>query len=169
MRSLGCTPYKTEESEHMPDDPELVAMENVMEAVKDLDEETRKRVLSWAVNRFHVTPPKGVPGSPEEPTDGDFAELYNAANPTRDADRALVAGYWLQVIEKKKNFTSQQAHKLLKNLGHGVTNITDAFDALKGEKPRLAMQVRKAGTTRQARKQYQLTTEGIKRVKTMIG
>jgi len=57
---------------------------------------------------------------------------------------------------------------MLKNLGHGIGNVTRACSALIAEKPALLMQVKKAGSTKQARKQYRLTTAGIQRVREML-
>ena len=43
--------------------------------------------------------------------------------------------------------------------------MTRACSALIGEKPPLMIQVKKAGSTRQARKQYRLTAAGLQRVR----
>jgi hypothetical protein len=53
-------------------------------------------------------------------------------------------------------------------MGHRVPNITIAMDELQRQKPQLAVQLRKAGTTKQARKTYKITTEGIKYVEAML-
>ena len=97
----------------------------------------------------------------------DLASLYNAAAPETDIDRALVGGYFIQFVQGQSDFGSQNVNAELKNLGHGVNNITSAFDGLKGQRPSLVMQVRKEGTTKQARKKYRLTTEGRKAVELM--
>jgi hypothetical protein len=59
-------------------------------------------------------------------------------------------------------------NKELKLLGEGVPNITMAVDALRSQKPALAVQLQKSGKTRQARKTYKLTVAGIKEVERMI-
>ena len=53
---------------------------------------------------------------------------------------------------------------LLKNLGHGVGNITRAFDTLRASKPALTVQTRKEGSSKQARKKFRVTTEGHRRI-----
>jgi DNA-binding PadR family transcriptional regulator len=63
---------------------------------------------------------------------------------------------------------AQRVNTELKQLGHGVSNITRAFDALKSQKPALIMQTRKEGTSKQARKKYKVTTEGKKAVERML-
>jgi hypothetical protein len=59
-------------------------------------------------------------------------------------------------------------NKELKNLGEGILNITSALDALKAQKPALALQLKKAGKSRQARKTYKVTVAGLKFVENMI-
>lgn len=98
-----------------------------------------------------------------------FAELYAAANPTTNGDKALIAGYWLQVCQGSENFTAQSANKELTHLGHKVANITAALDTLKSTKPALILQLRKSGSSQQARKTYKVSAAGVKRVEEMIG
>jgi hypothetical protein len=168
-------------------DPEVTAIGKVNEALAGLDPAVQQRVLRWAADRFNVTLPqvkktaadesKGkqqdeeqdeleVPEAPDTFT--DFASLYDAANPSTEADKALVAAYWLQVIQGNADWASFSANKELRNLGHGVENITVALGALIDSTPRLVMQTHKAGKSRQARKKYKMTNEGIKRVKQML-
>jgi hypothetical protein len=97
-----------------------------------------------------------------------FADLADAANPMTNAKKALVAGYWLQVCQNAESFDAFTANKELKRLGHGLPNITIALDALRNEKPALALQLSKSGKSQQARKTYKLTVAGIKAVEAMI-
>lgn len=99
----------------------------------------------------------------------DLAEVYAAASPSTDADRALVAGYWFQFLQGEADFGGQAVNSALKNLGHGVSNITSAFETLKAQKPALVMQLKKAGTTKQARKTCKLTAAGKNAVELLIG
>lgn len=98
----------------------------------------------------------------------EFAELYSAADPHSNADKALVAGYWIQVCQGAENFGGHAVNSELNHLGHKIANITNALSALNEAKPNLVLQLRKSGKTQQARKTYKLSTEGIKRVKGMI-
>ena len=166
------------------EDVELEVMQTVSSAIKRVDPRTGMRVVRWIAERIanqlkdqpEVLSQKdmffsGLPvfGSPDEGKDfKDLPALYDAANPTRDADKALVVGYWMQEYEKSENFYGQHVNAKLKHLGHGVGNITRAFEFLKNETPRLVQQVEKGGTTQQARKKFRLTVEGVKKVKTMI-
>src|SRR5262245_10341747 len=92
---------------------EIKAMEKVAEAVTELDAEARGRVLRWAAERFSVslsvttptrTPNPGGVGAANlngnngagTPQFSDIAELFAAAAPESEVDKALVAGYWFQ-------------------------------------------------------------------------
>jgi hypothetical protein len=173
---------------------EIKAMQDVAEAVTELDAESRGRVLRWAAERFGVTlpsvgrPSRPAAGSPGAGVRGDvssngnsgaselpqldnigIAELYSAATPESEADKALVAGYWFQFVDGRPDFGSQEVNSALKNLGHPIKNITSAFDALKARKPAPVMQLKKAGSTKQARKTYKLTVAGKSAVELMVG
>jgi hypothetical protein len=101
------------------------------------------------------------------PTFSSFADLYDAADPTTQSDKALVAGYWLQICEGTDTFASQAANKLLVELGHKVANITLAFSQLKAAKPSLVLQVSKSGKSQQAHKKLKLSRAGVQRVEEM--
>lgn len=160
----------------MAGDPELEAMTTIAEALDSLkaDEKSITRVLRWARERYvgslepeALTLRAGMTHA-ETGEYEDVAALYTAAAPRTEPERALVVGYWFQVHQGMKDFDSQRVNAELKNMGHGVGNITEAFSRLIGRKPQYVIQTRKSGTARQARKLYRVTNEGIKRVKTML-
>lgn len=173
----------------MPD-TEIAAMGSVADALAELDPEGQRRVLHWAADRFGVAlparRPKSVNSEPadddEDATDDDaadsdkgstfeeFADLFNACGPPKsEPDKALVAGFWMQIVQGAQNVQSQQLNSMLKDLGHPIGNITQSMTSLINRKPGLVMQTKKAGNTQQARKTYKLTHEGIKSVKAMLG
>lgn len=171
------------------EDDEFLAMRAVFSALKGLpDDEARVRVLSYAASRLGlatgaqqaksmhpVVEPTGD-GEPQVPTSATttpstfatFAELFDAAHPQSNADKALVAGYWLQVCEGAESFSGLAANTELKHLGEAAPNITNAIDSLKSQKPALALQLKKSGKSQQARKSYKITVAGVKAVETMI-
>ena len=158
----------------MNTDPEIEAMRTIQTALTKLDDpEARARLLRWALDRFG-TPALQTPTRQDEakqPEETDFSEVANlrhAADPKTDAESALVVGYWFQVIGGADGFTGQQVTTELKQLGHNLSNVTMAMSSLINRKPSLAMQTRKSGTTRQARKRYKLTVEGVRRVEEML-
>jgi hypothetical protein len=157
---------------------EVKAMGAVAEALKGLDKEAVARVLQWAAGSFGVpvaTQRAKVLSMPSQEGNDvvseDFAslaDLYAATQPNVDSDRALVAGYWYQFKEGQEDFASQTVNTALKNLGHGVSNITKALETLKAQSPALVMQVRKSGSSQQARKKYKLTAAGKKAVELLV-
>ena len=163
----------------MDQDAEITAMSTVAKALEPLDELVRQRVISWAASRFgsQLPAPSKSLGIEREvaPTAESaraefesFAELFDAADPKTDKDRALVAAYWAQICQSQATFPAQTLNASLKDLGHGLSNVTVALDGLKDEKPALILQLKKSGTSKQARKTYKLTVEGAKRVRQML-
>jgi hypothetical protein len=168
-------------------DAEFSAIQAAYAALAPLDEPARRRVLDYIsarlgiatgmapvgrkadglgeVNEDDVLETRVPAGAPQY---ASFAELYDAAQPKTDSDKALVAGYWLQVCQGAESFDGFSANKDLKHLGHSVGNITVAVDRLKSQKPALALQLKKSGKTKQARKTYKITTAGVKSVEAMI-
>ena len=156
---------------------ELRAMVEIEGALKDLGDEERSRVMQWAAARFR-TPVKTATvkagasaaieadaGNDEYP---DLATFFSAANPSSDAEKALVGAYWMQYREDAPDIETLTVNTKLKHLGHGIGNATRAFDSLKSEKPALIVQTKKDGSTKQARKKFKVTNEGKKKVEAML-
>lgn len=162
----------------MPADDELEALRKIADALEPLNDEARLRALQWAIGRFRgnrvaeVSAPKlGTEltmGDASSESHESFAELFEAGNPATEREKALLAAYWAQVSQNQASFAAQTLNSDLKDLGHGVGNITEALTALKNERPALVLQLKKSGTSKQARKTYKLTLEGIKRVQSMM-
>jgi hypothetical protein len=174
-------------------DPEIEAMAAVAAALADLDEETQGRVLRWAGERYGVSLPTGgsrggsagggggdgadyegaVDVTEEEiaeeaPTYEHFAELFAAASPKSNDDKALVAAYWVQVHEGHATWASRQLNTELKHLGHSIPNITDALTKNMRKKPQRVIQLRKSSSVKQANKTYKVTNEGLVYVQGML-
>ena len=167
---------------------EFEALKTVYTTLEPLTAEGRNRVISYVVDRLGIadlakassTRSEGEDGEADSPSEQNdvpngqnsfstFAELHNAASPGTNAEHALVAAFWEQVHEGNETFGSQAVNTKLKDLGVVIKNITDAFNQLKGSKPALLLQLRKSGSSRQARKTYKLTEAGLKRVQEMLG
>lgn len=166
---------------------EFEAFQQVHNALVDLDDVAQARVISSVSTLLGISAPGVHQAKPSMPTAdeddaelgvsvdnsddqsfSEFAELYAASDPHSNADKAIIAGYWLQVCRGAENFTGQSVNTELNHLGHKVPNITHALSSLNSAKPQLVLQLRKSGKTQQARKTYKLSAEGIKRVKEMI-
>lgn len=162
------------------DDPELKALTKITEALTDLDEDQRRNVLLYVgsrygepVHRASFVPGKGsaAAGTPELPNPeeySDIGDLFDVTDPQTEAERVLVGAYWVQIVEGQDDFESFQVNKHLKNLGHPVSNITRALDSMMTQSPRLVIQTQKSGKSKQSRKRYKVTREGMKRVGSML-
>jgi hypothetical protein len=176
----------------MPD-PEIEAMSQVVAALDSdsLDDDARMRVLRWAGDRYGLSishtsavrtsapapdaaadeRPARVPDvrSASEPVFEAFVDFFDAVDPKSETDKALTAAYWLQVISKQPSWQSLRVNNLLKEMGHGVPNVTSALRSAQQRKPALVRQVAKSGRAAQSWKTYKLTTSGVSHVRRMLG
>jgi hypothetical protein len=161
-------------------DPEIGAMGAVATALSKLDEDQQVRVLRWAADRYGLKGVKlgstgGGGGTDEEAAEGgtgtynSITELFEAAQGAKtNTQKALVAGYWFQVVMGNPGFQAYSLNVELKNMGIKIANITDALGSAENVKPALLMQTAKTGKAKQARKTYKLTTVGVKAVEAML-
>jgi hypothetical protein len=155
---------------------EIDAMKAIDTAMGNLEPDEAKRVLRWAVDKFGQNEVSADPGGRARGTgaarpSADFeriSDLMDAALPDTIVDHVLIASYWFQVVQGRENFTGQEVNSELKDLGHPASNITDSFSTLIKRKPPAVRQVQKTGSTKQARKLYRLTNEGVRAVERML-
>ncbi|MEZ5419060.1 MAG: hypothetical protein R2708_17225 [Vicinamibacterales bacterium] len=159
-------------------DPEIAAMGSIAAALTPLEPEAVRRVLKWAIERFQArttadlapsTASMPMPVAGVDRTFLNLADLFDTAQAESGLDKVLVVAYWFQVTQRQDDWDSFAVNTELKHLGHPSTNITRDLDSLMKRSPRLVLQVRKDGTTRQARKRYKLTREGVRAVEKMLG
>lgn len=166
-------------NEQAASDREITAMAAIAAALgpfRDDEHAIVERILRWACDRYDVTDIDERAGDGRQVGNGGgdaqaradsnehVADLVDKFAPTSAGERALVVGYWLQVSKQQREFTGYEVNACLKDLGHRVGNITDALASLTARTPSLVIQTRKHGTTRQARKKYKLTGEGVRAV-----
>lgn len=97
-----------------------------------------------------------------------MGNLLGQWQPETMAERALIGAYTLSRGKADKTVTSQAINAELKRAGIPVPNITRAIESNLRAKPPLMMQKKKMGTTRQARKQYAITPEGVEFVESKV-
>lgn len=160
-------------------DQEIEAMGQIANALAPLDQDAIRRVLKWAIERYQPrqassSSPIDNPGIIGERTQTlprtflSLSELFDAAGTEMGLEKVLVVAYWFQVVQGQEDWDSQSVNTELKHLGHPSSNITRDLDALMLRVPKNVMQVRKQGTSKQARKRYKLTREGIRSVEEML-
>jgi hypothetical protein len=97
-----------------------------------------------------------------------LGECLAGAKTTVDTTKVLLASAFLQVNSNLEELSGGFVNKELKHTGHGVSNITAAMEANIAHKPAYIIQLRKSGSTKQARKKYKVTGEGIAEVQRML-
>jgi hypothetical protein len=113
--------------------------------------------------------PKGSGTGRRGPRGGmAMPNLLGQWTPETMAERALMGAYTLSRGKADKTVTSQAINAELKRAGIPVPNITRAIESNLRAKPPLMVQKKKMGTTRQARKQYAITTEGVEFVENKL-
>lgn len=161
----------------MNDDKEISAMTSIVEALDGLEDgEARQRVLRWAMSRYGLgasvaaAPGRVAALASEEVVAKaqDFAALFDAADPQTDEEKALAAGYWFQVKQGCTDLEAKTLNDALKDLGHGITNITVALGRLEKRRISLVRQTKKSGKSKQARKKYRVTTAGKRAAENML-
>ena len=162
-------------------EPELKAMNDVYGALKDLEDEAKKRVIDWVIGKFSLGQQKRkFAGALEEASEESgakkvefisfksVADLFAKANLKTDADKVLTVAAYLQETKNVGELAGREINKELHHLGHGVGNITATITSLMNKKPQLMIQTRKEGRSQQAQKKYKVTDEGFTAAKKMI-
>jgi hypothetical protein len=158
---------------------DIKALEAVLKAVSGLEPSDQERVLRWAAEKLgtklHGSGAHKSAGQGPQDSGGEgliqfesLADAIGAAGAKTDSTRALVAAAYLSKKKNQPEVTGFEINSELKNIGHGIGNITEAIDALKAKKPQWVVQTRKEGSARQARKRYKVTTAGYAQVATML-
>jgi hypothetical protein len=112
--------------------------------------------------------PKGSGTGPRRAVQA-VGTLVEQWRPETMAERALLGAYVLSRGRPDRTVTSQAINAELKRNGLPVPNITRAIESNLRSRPPLMTQKKKMGTTRQARKQYAITQEGVDHVLSRLG
>ena len=94
--------------------------------------------------------------------------LFLGANVTTVASRILLAAAYLQEKLNYKEVSSFDINSRLKKLGYGISNITTAINGLLSKKPPLMKQTKKEGSSKQAKRKFVVTEEGLEAAKTFL-
>lgn len=97
-----------------------------------------------------------------------LAEAFGVARPEANTEKALLVATWMKLRDGREEFAGQDVNTVLKDLGHGVENITRTLGNLMEVKPQLVVQMKKSGSTKQARKTLKVTVAGVDKVGQMF-
>ena len=158
--------------------PEIGALKAAIEVLDPLEAESRRRILTYVNDLYGFSKKQGMP-DPTPMREGaartdavdsrqhsDFPDLFEAGgNPTAEKPRALLAAYWLQVIQGKHPFLGADLNRVLRPSGRAMTKISRPINGLKSSSPSLMIEQGK----KSSRPLYKLTIAGIKEAEKMLG
>lgn len=216
MLELG---HKIKREVTMTKDPEIIAMSQVLEVFKYLDNGQRRRIVDWVSHRFGIeesalpvveeaaVQPEPIPAPeapaaaeepqppveaeekpepetrPEEPAPaekpaaeegddpqknlglkryGSIETLFLSSSVNTVSSKILLCAAYLQEKLNMDELTSYDINSRLKKLGYGVSNISNSLNTLIKKDPPLVIQTRKIGDSKQAKRRFRVTEEGLR-------
>jgi hypothetical protein len=167
---------------------EVAATKVVLDALASLPRESAGRVLAGVAvvlgtgTSSHSRPaplePKARMESsgtapqhpPADATFGhaDLASFFGAAGADDGPAQSMVVAYWKQVVDGQESWSGAEVNSALAHMGRRLPNVTGTMSLLIKRKPACVVQVKKSGSSRQARKLYKLTTVGIHAVRELM-
>lgn len=88
-------------------------------------------------------------------------QVFAQATPKTDSEKVLLAAAFLQTKQRWKEFGAFVVQKELKRIGKKSANITTSIKMLSTKKPALIVELQKTGDSKQSRKTYKVTPEGL--------
>ncbi len=173
-------------------DPEIGAMNEVLEAFKYLRDGERRRVVDWINARFKLDepfvpgqilvetlerPPKPTrlkpgpkkktetDGKPKEKDVTDYdtvMDLFAEATAKKVSSKILLMAAYLQEKLNIKEISSFDINSRLKRIHHGVTNISSSINGLLNRDPKLMDVIDTPGSGKGSRRKFKVTEEGLK-------
>ena len=166
--------------------PELSAMQQIANIVADLTPAERRRVGAWLVEFAK----EDVPLATKEPaatiSDSDpaltepdtdvaqdkayttFAELYEAVAPRKGAQKAAVAGYWLETTNGQESWKASEVNKLLKSIDVKVSSMSIVLTNAVKATNALVIELERLGDTERSRKTFRLSEHGLAYVRSQL-
>ena len=177
-------------------DPEIDALSQVYDSLIGLNHAQIRRIIAWCSSRFglleekptvEATEPemeapvepaeaseKPVEIEPEqiEPTGfmkfNTVKDLFFASDVRNVTSKILLVAAFLHEKDNSKEFSSYEINTRLKQVGDGVQNITNSINKLLDKEPPLLMQTEKMGDTKQAKRKFRITEEGLRIAKNYL-
>lgn len=168
--------------------PELAAMQQIANIVSDLTPAERKRVAAWLVELASQDelPQECAAEAAEdaeqaEDAQGDvpaeeleskefetFAELYEAVAPRKGAQKAAVAGWWLETKQGQQSWKASEVNKLLKSIDVKISSMSIVLtNAVKAKDP-LMVELERLGNSERSRKTFCLSDAGFAYVESAL-
>jgi len=168
-------------------DPELQAMSQVFEALKSLNNGQQRRIIHWVRDRLSSPEPEIIQPAPAPEAEtikpepeiiqvdkkdltrfDTVLDLFAESNVKKATSKILLMAAFLQERHNYHEFSSYDVNFRLKRIGHGVTNISSLINGILNKKPALMMQLDSENHSKQARRKFKVTAEGIKVAKSYL-
>lgn len=167
--------------------PELVVMQKIAEAVAGLTPTEKKRVAAWLheyatdeneqvgfapTGNFDIEDDQESYEDTESPEEElpvitgidayyNFVDLLNDVAPKTGAQKAVVAGYWLEKKNGQQSWKASEVNKLLKSVDVKVSSISIVLsNAVKSSKAMIT-ELERLGDSERSRKTFRLNDTGI--------
>ncbi len=98
-------------------------------------------------------------------------DLFAEANVKKVSDKILLMAAYLQERLNFKEISSYDINFRLKRIGHGVQNISSSINGILKRKQReapLMMELKKEGASKQARRKFRVTDDGLKKARSFL-
>ena len=99
---------------------------------------------------------------------GSMAALLEESTAAKVIDRILLAAAYLQEKKNQKELTSFEINSQLKKAGHGIPNISIGINRLLEKVPQLMAVTKREGNTKQSRRKFAVTEDGLKKAKSYL-
>lgn len=98
-----------------------------------------------------------------------FADLYEVAAPKKGAQKAAVAGYWLETVQGQQSWKASEVNKLLKEIDVKVSSMSIVLtNAVKARNP-LITELERLGSGERSHKTFCLSDWGHSYVQSCLG
>jgi hypothetical protein len=94
--------------------------------------------------------------------------LFLSSNVKTVPSKILLAAAYLQEKLNFEEISSFDINSRLKKMGYGVPNISSSLNSLLNKEPPLMLQIRKAGDSKQAKRKFRVTEEGLQLARTYL-
>ncbi|MCK4764638.1 MAG: hypothetical protein KAW12_20740 [Candidatus Aminicenantes bacterium] len=166
----------------MNEDPEIIALDLVFNALKDLEKREKKRIIKWLKAKFLKGGGK-LPGGQEsgaeqfaageagsaikkfqkrEIKDYDTAlDLFSEARVKTSTDKILLMAAFLQERFDYKEISTYDISFRLKRINQRVSNISNSINNILQGEPPLLDEIKTGEQGKHARKKYRVSEVGL--------
>ena len=153
-------------------DEAIELLDRINDAVARYDPSLREKASTVLMERAFGNVPReaGVAGGTPQaaPSSSDFSALLEKWRPDTNPKWALLGAYFHTKVKGHETVSGQEINTTLKHYGTTIRNITDALSANIAARPAFILQVSKSGSSRQSRKTYRVTTQGLQYVEARL-